>query len=137
MFGINAAPFEVQYVGRHNAEKYQAEYPLAVGTMLESTCMDDTMDSTETEDNAIYLYEELKKLWKLRGMKHHKCLSNSRKVLDRIPIDKRTKKIDTKDNILLSTKTLGIVWMAEEDTFTILSNNVDDDFIYTKRNVLK
>ena len=137
MFGINAAPFEVQYVGRHNAEKYQAEYPLAVGTMLESTCMDDTMDSTETEDSAIYLYEELKKLWTLCGMKHHKCLSNSRKVLDRIPIDKRTKKIDTKDNILLSTKTLGIVWMAEEDTFTILSNNVDDDFIYTKRNFLK
>ena len=58
IFGMNPAPFEVQYVVRHNVEKHQAEYPLAA--ILESTYMDDTMDSTETEDNAIYLYEELR-----------------------------------------------------------------------------
>ena len=34
--------------------------------------MDDTMDSTETEENEIYLYEELKKLWKLCVMKPQK-----------------------------------------------------------------
>ena len=137
MFGMNAAPFVVQYVVRHNAEKHQTEYPLAAETILESTYMDDTMDSTKTEDNAINLYEELKKLWNLCGMKPHKWLSNSRKVLGRIPIEERAKKIDIKDNILPSTKTLGIVWMAEEDTFTFLSNNVHDDFNYTKRNFLK
>ena len=49
--------------------------------------MDDTMDSTETEDNAIYLYEELKKIWKLCGIKPLKWLPNSRKVLHRLPID--------------------------------------------------
>ena len=54
--------FEVQYVVRHNAQKHQAEYPLAAQTVLESTYMDDTMDSTETEDNAINLYQELEKL---------------------------------------------------------------------------
>ena len=70
-------------------------------------------------------------------MKPHKWLSNSRKVLDRIPLEERVRKIDIKDNILPSRKTLGIVWMVEEDTFTFLSNNVDDDFTYTKRNFLK
>ena len=65
MFGMNASPFEMQYVVRHNAEKNQSEYPLAAETILESAYMDDTMDSTQTEDNAIYLYEELKKSWKL------------------------------------------------------------------------
>ena len=99
--------------------------------------MDDTMDSTKTEDNVINPYEELKKLWNLRGMKPHKWLSNSRKVLVRIPIEERAKKIDIKDNILPSTKTLGIVWMAEGDTFTFLSNHAHDDFNYTKRNFLK
>ena len=79
---MNVAPSEVQNVVRYNAKKLQAEYPLAVETVLESIYMDDTMDSTETENNAIYLYEELKKLWKLRGMKPDKWLSNSRKVLD-------------------------------------------------------
>ena len=82
-------------------------------------------------------YKELKKLWKLFGMKSHKWLSNSRKLLGRIPIEERAKKIDIKDNILPSTKILGIVWMAEEDIFTFLSNNVHDGFNYTKRNFLK
>ena len=62
MFRMNVAPSEMQYVMRYNAKKHQEEYKLATETVLESIYMDDTMDSTETEDNAIYLYEELKKL---------------------------------------------------------------------------
>ena len=59
---MNAAPFEMQYVVRHNAEKHQAEYPFVAETVLESIYMDDTMDSTETEDNAKNLNEEFKKI---------------------------------------------------------------------------
>ena len=83
--------------------------------------MDDPIDSTETEDDAIYLHEESKKLWKLCGMKPYKWLPNSRKVLGRMQIEERTKKIGIKDNNLPSAKTTGIAWMAEEDTFTFLS----------------
>ena len=66
MFGMNAAPFEVQYVVRHNAEKHQAKYPLAAETVLKSTYIDDTMDSTETENNAIYLYGGIQKVRSLK-----------------------------------------------------------------------
>ena len=59
-----------------------------------------------------------------------------KKALGQIPIEERAKKIDIKDNILPSTKTLGIVWMSEEGTFTFLSNNFHDYFNYTKRNFL-
>ena len=69
LFGMNTGTSEVYYVVRHNAEKYQTEYLLTAETVLESTYMDDIMDSTEMNDNAINLYEELKKLWKLCGMK--------------------------------------------------------------------
>ena len=134
MFGMNAAPFLVKYVVRHNAEKHQAEHLLEAKIVLESIYGDDTMDSTETEGNAIHLYEELKKLWKLCGMKPHNWLSNSKKALGRIPIEERAKKSNMKDNILPSIKTLGIVWMAEDDTFIFLPNNVHDYFNYTKRN---
>ena len=50
---------------RHNAEKHQAEYPLTAETVLESTYMDDTVGSTETEDNTIYLYigKNMKIMW--------------------------------------------------------------------------
>ena len=106
---------------RHNAEKHRAWHPLATETVLESAYMDDPIDSTETEDDAIYLHEESKKLWKLCGMKPYKWLPNSRKVLGRMQIEERTKKIGIKDNNLPSAKTTGIAWMAEEDTFTFLS----------------
>ena len=85
----------------------------------------------------MYLDEEFKKLWKLCGVKLHKLLPNSRNVLDSISIKERAKKIDKKDTILQSTKALGVVWMAEENTFTYLSINVDDDFNYLKRNFWK
>ena len=62
MFEMNADPFQVQNVVRYYAEKHQAEYPLAAERILESTYMDDTIDSRETENNAIFLFEELKKL---------------------------------------------------------------------------
>ena len=68
---MNVVSFEVQCVVRHSAEKHQAEYQLAAETVLESTYMDDTMDSTETKDNTMYLFEELKELWKLCGIKPH------------------------------------------------------------------
>ena len=85
----------------------------------------------------MYLDEEFKKLWKLCGVKLHKLLPNSRNVLDSISTKERAKKIDKKDTILQSTKALGVVWMAEENTFTYLSINVDDDFNYLKRNFWK
>ena len=109
---MNGAPFEKQYGVRFNAEKHQQEYVMAAETVLESPYLDDTRDSTETEDNAIYLYEELKKLCKFCGMKPHKWLSNSRKVLDQITIDETAKKIDIKDNILPSTKD---IWNSLDD----------------------
>ena len=70
-------------------------------------------------------------------MKSHKWLSNSRIVLDHIPIEERAKKIEIKDNTLPSMKSLGIVWMAENDTFTFSSKNIDNDFDYIKRSFLK
>ena len=39
--------------------------------------------------------------------------------------------------VLKIMKTLGIVWMAEEDIFTFLANNVDTNLDFTKRNFLK
>ena len=56
---------------RHSAEKHQAEYQLTAEIVLESTYMDDTLDFIETEDNTMYLFEELKELWKLCGIKPH------------------------------------------------------------------
>ena len=96
MFGMNAAPFAVQYVVRDNAEKHQTEYPLGAETVLESTYMDDTMDSTKTEDDAMYLYEELKKLWKVCGMKPISGYQIQEKYWIKYPLRKELRRLISK-----------------------------------------
>ena len=96
VFGMNAAPFAIQYVVRDNTEKHQTEYPLGAETVLESTYMDDTMDSTKTEDDAMYQYEELKKLWKLCGMKPHKSYQIQGKYWIKYPLRKELRRLISK-----------------------------------------
>ena len=39
VFGLNSAPSEAQYISQKNAKENQKEFPLAMGTVLKSTCM--------------------------------------------------------------------------------------------------
>ena len=45
VFGGNCSPFLAQYVPQGKARLYANEYPLAAETILNSTYMDDSMDS--------------------------------------------------------------------------------------------
>jgi len=56
VFGKKSAPFETQYTIQEHARKHQNQFPAAEETVLESTYMDDSMDSTVDEQNAIDLY---------------------------------------------------------------------------------
>jgi len=60
-------------------------YPRAAMVILNSTHMDDNMASVLTTNEAIGLYQELSELWGEVGMRTHKWLSNSTKVLENIP----------------------------------------------------
>ena len=51
-------------------------------------------------------------------MKARKWLSNSPEVLTVIPQELRAFEIDLNHNTLPSTKTLGVLWSAEEDAFS-------------------
>ena len=68
VFGLNSAPFEAQYISQKNAKENQKQFPLAVETVPQSTCRDDSMDSMVNEDEAVKLVQQLKELWKKAGM---------------------------------------------------------------------
>ena len=136
VFGGTSSPFLAQFVARKNAELHKENYPKAVQTVLDATYMDDSMDSVENEEAAIRLHYELDGLWDKAGMKTHKWLSNSSKVMEIIsnPGPMQPFKIgDTEKSI---TRTLGIVWKPETDCFTFELKN-DDIEQYTKRSFLK
>ena len=53
VFGKNSASMEAQFVAQENARRHQDQYPLAAETVLESTYMDDSIDSVENETDGV------------------------------------------------------------------------------------
>ena len=57
VFGVNSYPFQAHFVTRKHAEKYKQCYPKAAEMVLESTYMDDSMDSALTVAECKDLYQ--------------------------------------------------------------------------------
>ena len=122
---------------QHHAQLFQPEYERAAETVLQSTYMDNSMDSVVTENEGVSLYEQLSELWRKAGMHAHKWLSNSQAVLEVIPPQDRASQLELHRDWSLAVKTLGILWNAKEDIFTFNSKQIESHFQPTKRNVLK
>jgi len=137
VFGVSSSPFLAQMVSQHNAKLYKDDYPRASETVLKSTYMDDSMDSVDNDKQAIELYEELKGLWGKAGMVAHKWMSNSKNVMEHIPVVDRALKVDLTKDELPKIKTLGVLWEAENDNFKFEINEVDTDKQMTKREYLR
>ena len=118
VFGINAVPFLAQFVSQYHAREWEERYPRAAETILHSTYMDDSLDSVESETEGVKLYRSLSELWDKAGLHTHKWLSNSTTVLNETPIQNRACQLELNESNLLSMKTLGVLWLANEDVFT-------------------
>ena len=78
------------------------------------------MDSVLNEVEGINLYTELSELWKMAGMHTHKWLSNSSVLMNKIPMQDRTCKLEFDENISFAAKPLGILWIAAEDNLSLI-----------------
>jgi len=85
IFGVNSCHYQAQFVSQKHVRKNQEHYPKAAETTLESTYIDDSMDSSPSKEEYVKLYEELSALWGFAGMHARKWLSNSEQVLKKIP----------------------------------------------------
>ena len=136
VFGVNSCPFQAQLVTQRHAELNKEQFPQAADAVLNSTYMDDTLDSTTDAEAAIDLCQQLSRLWRSAGMHARKWMSNSEQVLSVIPEEDRASEIDLDNGELPSVKTLGIIWKAEEDTFTFTSATQENSIKPTKRTFL-
>ena len=118
VFGVNSSPFQAQFVTQEHAQKHKEQFPMAAETILKSTYMDDSMESTSDDQTELELYRQFLELWGRPGMHARKWLLNSQKVLEKIPVDDRTSEVDLDQGHLPSVKALGVLWVAEEDMFT-------------------
>ena len=108
--------------------------------MLKSTIVDDNCDSVETPEEAIQLIRDLRSLYTSAGLDIRKWASNSSEVLATVEDgDKATDLIFSYDfdphSKLPKIKALGVIWLAETDKFTFLSE-INVNQVWTKRTVL-
>ena len=114
----SSVPFLAQYAARHNAHQHADTYPRAAETVLESTYMDDSMDSVRSDEEGVELVRQLSALWHKASMHPRKWQSNSTTILQTIPEEDRAEEINLTKGELPNVKTLGVLWLAKEDQFT-------------------
>ncbi|XP_065192504.1 uncharacterized protein LOC135823588 [Sycon ciliatum] len=137
VFGVNCSPFLAQLVTQEHAKANSSKWPQAAETVLQSTYMDDSLDSAPSVADAISLYRQLSDLWSDTGMVARKWISNSKEVLEQIPATDRALQVDLSKSDLPSVKTLGVQYDATSDAFSFKLSPLPETFQFTKRNVLK
>ena len=98
--------------------------------------MDDLLKSVENDRQGIKLYEQLKELWGLAGMKARKWIPNTSEVMAVIPTEDCATGLTINNNQDPIGKTLGLSWNNVDDVLTIPKSSNPAEFDVTKQNVL-
>ena len=130
MLGGCYCPFWAQYVWQRHANDRKTEYPLAAEAVKHSCYMDHLMPTVKTAETAKEMREQLTKLGDKAGFQ-------IRKVFMDIPEAYRATKVDLEKKEFPMIKTLGVVWIVQEDKFSFYFVPPLDELVLTKRNVLK
>ena len=125
------------YVWQKHADDHRAEYPLAAEAVKNSCYMDDLMPSVETVETAKEMRQQLTELGDKAGFHIRKWISQKPEVIMDIPEADRATKVDLEKKEFPVTKTLGVVWIVQEDKFSFSFVSPPDELVLTKSNVLK
>jgi hypothetical protein len=138
IFGDTSSPYKANQVIKEHTRRLAGKYPEAQDTIENALYMDDTLDSRCSTEKAKETRSQVSKVMDRAGMKMRKWISNDPGVLKDIPKEDRavTVEINGKET-LPNQKTLGILWIAEEDVICIKSRQIDQNHPATRRGVLK
>ena len=119
LFGVASSPAVANYALKRAATDHEETFGSDVAEFIQRDFyVDDGLASVSTEAEAISLIERSVKLFAVCGLKLHKFVSNSRKVLSVIDEDLRAPKVkDIKIQQLPIERALGIRWCVESDAF--------------------
>ncbi len=114
VFGNTGSPFVAVFVVQEHARKYIDVHPQAVDTLVNSTLIDDVLDSTDSVTQAATIMLQLRQILSEAGMSLVKCHSNHSRVLQDLPPEAVSpdfldiSSICQKDSELVNLKALGI-----------------------------
>ena len=133
-YGTKAAPFLAMMTLRQLAEDERNTYPEAAQVVESCFYMDDLLHGAHDVESAQHLKQDLIKLLKLGGFNLRKWNSNYQEIAEKSSTQEHFsfKQVE-------STKTLGIHWDPQQDTFIFQSKlepRTDSNSTTTKRKML-
>lgn len=120
LFGTTSSPSCANFAHRRCAEDNKELFSQRFFETMHSFYVDDLLASLASEQEAICLYGDLRRICAKRGFRLNKWMSNSRSVLAAIPEEERSKEVkdlDLEQDILPVERALGVRWCAQSDTF--------------------
>ena len=121
LFGAVSSPGCANYALKQVATDNEVEFGSTVADLIRRDFyVDDGLKSVPTAEDAIELIDKSRKMCSKGGINLHKFLSNSKEVLDHIPMEdlaKGIKDLDLVNDTLPVERALGIQWCTESDTF--------------------
>ncbi|XP_063967807.1 uncharacterized protein LOC135157132 [Lytechinus pictus] len=138
LFGAASSPGCSNFALKQIAKDYADEFGHDASDFIQNDFyVDDGLKSVSTEDEAIDLIMRTRKICE-RGRLHlHKIVSNSRKVMQSVPVDDRgkdLKELNLSQDTLPVEKALGVQWCIESDKFQFRINFQDKPL--TRRGIL-
>ncbi|XP_053686362.1 uncharacterized protein LOC128735909 [Sabethes cyaneus] len=144
-FGATCSPASAQYVKNKNAGDFVEEFPRAVEGIIDNHYVDDYLDSSGAEIEAIQVSEQVKAIHSKAGFLLRNWQSNSVVVKQHMG-----EAVDTSNRHVFQDKTteygrvLGMLWLTDEDALSFSVQLKDDvqqilqnDSCPTKRQVLR
>ena len=116
-FGVTSSPYLASQVLLQLADDYESECPRASKIIRSCFYVYDCLIGASTIEEAQELQQELVEIFKFGCMNLLKWRTNSKELLETIPIDLReTKKVEITTAPSDQAKTLGVHWDTEMDT---------------------
>ena len=138
LFGAASSPAVANYALKRAASDHANEFGDDVVNFIQNNFyVDDGLTSVDTEECAISLINRSVQLCDKSGLKLHKFVSNSRKVLETIDEGLRAdtvKDVELNEQKLPIERALGVQWCVESDTFKF--RVVVKEHALTRRGVL-
>ncbi|XP_045023763.1 uncharacterized protein LOC123468196 [Daphnia magna] len=122
VFGAVSSPTSCIYALRKTAEDFGSRFPGVADAVFKNMYVDNYLDSTETEGEAIARLRDVSALLKCGGFNMVQWLSSSRSVLAAVDHSDLSRSLDLDADKLPIERTLGLLWNCQNDSFNFKSS---------------
>ena len=141
LFGLRSSPFVACQTVLHHATRNKDKWPAAFRAISQHMMVDDVLISHDSLQYLRQVRDECQELFEEMGMKLHKIMSNDKALLKDLPAEQIAKNFivaETEEGLgetLGTTKALGLVWEAEADQLTFITD-LDNQTRWTLRELV-